>query len=66
MTHFDPYEAEFLRKDRAKQVAHQVKQMRGPSGEGKAHGTWVSAVMAIAALLPAGVILSAVASLIGQ
>ena len=25
----NPYEAEFLREDRAKQIAHQVKQYRG-------------------------------------
>ena len=64
MTFHNPYEAEFLSKDRAKHIEHQVKQMRGPSGNGgKDRGTWVSALVAIAALLPAGVILSAVAGL---
>ena len=67
MTFHNPYEAEFLRKDRVKHIEHQVKQMRGPSGNGgKNRGTWVSALIAIAALLPAGVILGAVTSLSGQ
>jgi hypothetical protein len=60
----NPYEAEFLGKDRAKHVEHQVKHMRGPAGEGgKDRGTWVTALIAIFALLPVGVILSAVTSI---
>jgi hypothetical protein len=60
----NPYEVEFLRADRVKQIARQVEQYRGPAREPrKGSGSWVSAAMAFIALLPAGVVLSAVASL---
>ena len=65
MTYHNSYEAEFLMGDRVKQIQEQVKQYRGPAREPrKARGSWLSAAMAFIALLPAGVVLSAVASLI--
>jgi hypothetical protein len=61
----NPYETEFLRADRAKQIQKQVKQYCGPAREPRgARGSWLSAAMAFIGLLPAGVVLSAVASLI--
>ena len=48
----NPYEAEFMRKDRTKQIAHQVKQFRGPAQTpGKARAVWLSAMTAFSALL---------------
>ena len=65
MMYRNTYEAEFLVADRVKQIQQQVKQYRGPARESrKARGSWQSAAMAFIALLPAGVVLSAVASLI--
>ena len=65
MTFHNPYEAEFLRKDRAKTIQQQVKQYCGPAQKSlKERRSWAPAAMAFIALLPAGVVLSAVASLI--
>ena len=65
MNFYNPYEAEFLRADRAKQIQQQVKQVRGPVQiPRKERGSWLSAAKAFVALLPAGVVLGVVARLI--
>ena len=65
MTYHNRFELESLTEDRIKSVGRQVKAVRGPvQGPRKERQSWAPAVMAFIALLPAGVVLSAVASLI--
>ena len=48
----NPYEAEFMREDRAKQIANQVKQYRGTGlGRAKVLGKLLSAVVILGAVI---------------
>jgi hypothetical protein len=59
------YEVECYIRERTNKASRDVKRQRMPAADpGKEGRWWVSAAMTIGALLPAGVILSAAASLI--
>ena len=65
MTYINRFEIECLTEDRIKSVGRMVKQVRGPvHGPRKERRSWAPAAVAFVALLPAGVVLSAVMSLI--
>jgi hypothetical protein len=65
MADYNRYEVESLTEDRIKSVGRQVKAVRGPAqGARKERSSWAPAAMAFIALLSAGVVVSAVASLI--
>ena len=52
MTYFDPIEVEHSRKDRAKKVRHEVKQLRGTTqSQTKVRERPLLAVLAVGALL---------------
>jgi hypothetical protein len=64
MAFHNAYEAELFSADRMKRVRQEVKQCRGSGQRSReARRSWVAAAMAFVALLPASMVLRAVASL---